>query len=451
MNRVVWTNRSVLALAADVDPVQVITSKARAVVLQAIEAGWTGPPYDPFALAEYLKIRVVARQDIAEARTVPAPQGFLIEFNPNRPAARIKYSICHELAHTLFPDCSERVRNRVTHRDASGDDWQLETLCNLGAAELLLPIGSTPSLEGGRLSMESVLETRKVHQVSAEAVMLRGVRLTDQQCCVFSCSHRQSRQEGHYIVDYAVGSRSWAAPVGSGTVLPDGTVAAECQAIGLTARGHETWEGIGSVRIECLSVPPYPNQIFPRVLGIVHTRKQAPTSRRAEITYVQGDATRPHGRGVRLLAQIVNDGAFTWGSGFSLAVRNRWPAAQRAFRHWAQADRRNLRLGSAHLADIEDDIVIASMIAQHGYGPSTKARIRYTALRTCLSSLAREAIEREATVHMPKIGSGQAGGSWSIISELVEEELCSRGIRVFVYELPFARRPAQPALEFVRL
>ena len=87
------------------------------------------PPYDPFALAEHLKIPVVARQDIPEARTVPSKQGFLIEFNPNRPRNRVKYSICHEIAHTCFPDCAERVRNRLTHEKMKGEDWQLETLC----------------------------------------------------------------------------------------------------------------------------------------------------------------------------------------------------------------------------------------------------------------------------------------------------------------------------------
>lgn len=138
-----WTNGSVKALAGDSDPVHAITERARTLAIKAIQEGWSGPPYDPFALAEYMNIAVVAREDIPEARTVPAGAGYVIEFNPNRPRSRVKYSIGHELAHTLFPDCSERVRNRVTHRDMKGDDWQLETLCNIGAAELLMPVGSS--------------------------------------------------------------------------------------------------------------------------------------------------------------------------------------------------------------------------------------------------------------------------------------------------------------------
>ena len=132
----------------DSDPVQAITERAQAKVVAAIQNGWKGPPYDPFALAEYLRVTVIAREDILEARTVPARGGYSIEFNPNRPRNRVKYSICHELAHTLFPDCAERVRNRVTHRDMKGDEWQLEMLCNIGAAEMLMPVGSTPSTRG---------------------------------------------------------------------------------------------------------------------------------------------------------------------------------------------------------------------------------------------------------------------------------------------------------------
>lgn len=448
MSPQVWTNSSVRALAGDLDPVQVITEKARGLALRAIQEGWSGPPYDPFALASYLKVPVVARQDIAEARTIPIGKGALIEFNPNRPRARIKFSICHELAHMLFPDHSERVRNRVTHRDASGDDWQLESLCNIGAAELLLPIGSSPSLEQGRLTIDGILEARKRHEVSAEAVMIRAVRLSGEQCYVFSSSHRsRTKGQDRYVLDYAVGSRAWRAGLSPGTALPESTVAANCIAIGFTAKGQETWESVGPVRVECLGVSPYPNQTHPRVLGLIHPQKKTPV-KLAEITYLQGDATLPHGGGFRLITQVINDSAFTWGAGFSLAARNKWPDAQRAFRRWAEADPRNLRLGAVHFHKIEDNLGIASVIAQHGYGPSPKPRIRYAALKTCLEVVAKIAAQHRATVHMPKIGSGQAGGSWSITREFVQEHLCSNGIRVFVYELPWGARPSQPALEF---
>ena len=442
-----WTNRSVRALAGDADPVQAITEKARALAMDAIQNGWSGPPYDPFGLAEYLKVTVIARQDIPDARTIPSRSGFVIEFNPNRPRSRVKYSICHELAHTLFPDCADRIRNRITHRDAKGDDWQLETLCNIGAAELLMPIGTAPSLEGERLTIDSIIEARRQHEVSAEAVLLRALHLTAHQCCAFSASRRSApaAKEG-YFLDYSISSRAWHADIRPGTALPENTVAAECISIGFTAKGNETWDNVGSVRVECLGVPPYPNQIYPRVLGIIRPPKQVPNEV-VEITYVRGDATRPRGSGPRIVTQVVNDSAFTWGGGFSLAARTKWPTAQHAFRSWAE--QRNLRLGNVHLADVDENLAVVSMIAQHGFGPSPKPRIRYSALKKCLEYLGNLAAERDATVHMPKVGSGQAGGSWSIIRELIQDGVCARGVKVFVYELPDGNPPhAQAALEF---
>lgn len=80
-----WTNRSVLALAQDADPIAIVIAKARALVFQAMEAGWSGPPYDPIALAGLMGIEVSPSKDVLDARTFTTGSGkFRIEFNPNR-------------------------------------------------------------------------------------------------------------------------------------------------------------------------------------------------------------------------------------------------------------------------------------------------------------------------------------------------------------------------------
>lgn len=447
--RKIWTNRSVLALAGGSDPVKVITDRARRLAMEAFQAGWSGPPYDPFALAGYRKISVVAREDILDARTVPTRSGGAIEFNPSRPRSRIKYSICHELAHTLFPDWDQRIRNRVTHSDMKGDEWQLETLCNIGAAELLMPVGSVSHLGRGRLTIDAIRQVRKEHEVSAESVLLRAVRLTTDQCCVFSSSRRShpGLPQDRYFIDYVIGSRAWPGSIAPGMLLPDETIASQCIAIGFTAKGHETWEGVGTVRLECLGVAPYPNQTYPRVLGIARPQKGLPVAV-AGIEVVQGDASHPRGRGPSVIAQIVNDSAFTWGAGFSRVLRETWPTAQRSFRDWAEKDRRNLRLGRVHAGIVNENLAVMSMIAQHGYGPSPKPRIRYAALEECLEQLGTFAASRGWTVHMPKIGSGLAGGSWNIVRELVEDTVCAKGVKVFVYELPGGPRRSHPQASF---
>jgi len=435
-----WTNPSVRSLVkhADADPIQTITEKARNLVFEAIERGWAGPPYDPVALADLLKIRVVPREDIAEARTVPSSTGFVVEFNPNRPRVRIHYSICHEIAHTLFPDCHQRVQQRLTHEKMKGDDWQLEMLCNIAASEIAMPIGSFPALREQDLSIDTVIDLRKRFDVSAEALVLRIIKLTDHQCIAYSASRTGSdlSERTPYSVNYALPSRTWANVVlPPGTQLPIESAVSECTAIGYTAKRIEDWRYAGKVKVHCLGVSPYPSQTFPRVIGLLRpTRQDAPPT--AGITYLKGDASAPRGNAPRVIAQIVNDSAFTWGGGFSLAIRRKWPEAQQAYRQWAYKNRANLSLGSVHIADAQDNLAIASMVAQRGYGPSDKPRIRYAALRACLQHLSGLAVKQKATIHMPRIGTGLAGGSWNIVSELIDDVLCRAGINVFVYDLP---------------
>lgn len=85
-----WTNPSVRKLlesSKTQDPISAITERARRVVLNAIDAGWNGPPFDPLRLADHLGLRVLATDDVRDARTVPEAgtgRGVRIEFNPNR-------------------------------------------------------------------------------------------------------------------------------------------------------------------------------------------------------------------------------------------------------------------------------------------------------------------------------------------------------------------------------
>ena len=148
-----WTHPSIHALAGQRDPVAVITERARNVVERATQDGWSGPPFDPFQLAERLGITVTPREDLLDARILAEAAGrFHIEYNPLRPKARVRYSLAHEIAHTLFPDCAKETRHRLKASTLRGDDWQLELLCNLGAAEILMPRGSFAELRRTDLS-----------------------------------------------------------------------------------------------------------------------------------------------------------------------------------------------------------------------------------------------------------------------------------------------------------
>ncbi|HJZ91139.1 MAG TPA: hypothetical protein VKE40_09720 [Gemmataceae bacterium] len=60
--------------------------------------------------------------------------------------------------------------------------------------------------------------------------------------------------------------------------------------------------------------------------------------------------------------------------------------------------------------------------------------IRYEAVAECLERVAAKALELGASVHMPRIGCGLAGGEWSKIEPLIEQRLCDRGVAVTVYD-----------------
>jgi O-acetyl-ADP-ribose deacetylase (regulator of RNase III) len=434
-----WTNESVLAMASGRDPLEAVVLKARQSVFRAIEAGWSGPPYDPFALAEFLRIPVEPRQDVIDARTICTGEGkFRIEFNPDRSPARINFSVAHEIAHTLFPDCGEAIRNRYTHTEMKANDWELELLCNVAAAEILMPPGSFRPPEDGATSIDAIIELQRRFLVSTEAVLLRIAKLADQECFVFA-SHRHER-DGSYRIDYAAASRAWPVAPRTGFRLPKDSAVTECTAIGYTAKRNEEWvPGRGRWRVECLGIAPFPEHTYPRVVGVVRPMN-ASAVHLDKIQYLRGDATAPRGDGSKIIVQVVNDKAIVWGRGFAAAVRKRWPHAQKDFTRWVLTSHSEFRAGQVRIVTVEGPLELASLVAQHGYGPSLFPRIQYSALEECLVKVAAHAKQANASVHMPRIGCGEAGGSWDIVSELIDETLCRNNIPVTVYDLPVGPR-----------
>lgn len=447
-----WTHPSVLALGEQ-DPIGAVTSRARHLVLEAMEAGWTGPPYDPSALAEYLGIRIVPTEDVIDARIYGSvTPKFTIEFNPGRPPARIRYSIAHEIAHTLFPDCAAAVRNRATHEHMAADEWQLEMLCNIAASEILVPLGSLGKAREVAPSVDKVLELRRDFQVSFEAMALRLVRITNYACFAFAARH--DSESGKYKLDYRICSPAWrSAPrLDPGFILPKESSAAECTGIGYTSKSKEKWLPSAEIwSVEYLGIPPYPGQIRPRVIGIASPLENE-TAQDFRIRYLKGNALEPRGDDQKLIVQVVNDKAMIWGAGFSKQLRNKWPHAQAEFKDWVLGAKREFKLGAAHIVRVDDSTTVVSLVAQHGFGPADHPRVRYNALATALQQVGEMANNAGASIHMPRIGSGLAGGSWEVVEEIVEETLCQQGLKVTVYDLSreVGSLQQQGSLEFKR-
>lgn len=445
-----WTNRSVRRLAGKGDPVQAVLDRVRSLILTAMDQGWSGPPFDPLALSTMLGIRVVPRADIRDARIVPQNDADLcIEYNPTRPRGRLRYSVAHEIGHTLFPDCAERIRNRSSYHDLHGDEWQLEVLCNIAAAEILMPIGTLEPKSAEAISIDRVLEMRQTFDVSTEAVLIRLMHVADVPCTAFVASRVDvGPNEGRYQIDYAIPSRGKQRQVNSGALFAPSSVVEQCKAIGFTAKGDEEVPAFGKhVHLECVGIPPYPGRTYPRVAGLFTS--QIETGSEPKLHYFKGDAIDPRGPGKKLIVQVVNDATPNWGGrGFAIALKKKWPRAQEQFKDWALSDRKNLKLGQVHATNITDEITVVSMVCQKGYGPAVQSRIRYAALAECLAKVSALASELGASVHMPRIGCGEGGGLWFIVQELIDSALVSRSIATFVYDLP--SRTAPPAAQRVQ-
>jgi len=165
------------------------------------------------------------------------------------------------------------------------------------------------------------------------------------------------------------------------------------------------------------------------------------------MTVITGDATEPAGDDNKIIAHVCNDiGA--WGKGFVVAISRRWPEPEREFRRWYDGKAGNdFGLGAVQLVRVADDTWVANIVGQHGivsrHGirvesglepASSGPPIRYEAVQRGLAAVAEHALRLNASVHMPRIGCGLAGGTWDRIEPLINEALCAHDIRTVVYD-----------------
>lgn len=198
-----------------------------------------------------------------------------------------------------------------------------------------------------------------------------------------------------------------------------------------------------------------------------------------------------------MIAHVCNDSG-GWGKGFVLALSRRWPEPEAAYRAWHRGRASNdFGLGALQTVQVERDVWVANMVGQHGVrrggngvpvrydaidaalarsgpvvritaqtrGPArTSAALssvadaprrrppppcnrahqppltgidkprRHSARRSKRQSLAHHALDLHASVHMPRIGCGLAGGEWCRVEPLVTGRLAARGVAVTVYD-----------------
>lgn len=161
------------------------------------------------------------------------------------------------------------------------------------------------------------------------------------------------------------------------------------------------------------------------------------TTEKAELKIVKGDATNPIGEGNRIIIHICNDiGA--WGAGFVLALSRKWSGPEKEYRKWSKGVYLlPFELGNVQFVKVEKDIWVANMIAQTGIRPDFRGKppVRYEAIKDCFKEVREFAGEKLASIHMPRIGCGLAGGKWEKVEEIVRKELVKYNFTVIVYDL----------------
>jgi O-acetyl-ADP-ribose deacetylase (regulator of RNase III) len=153
------------------------------------------------------------------------------------------------------------------------------------------------------------------------------------------------------------------------------------------------------------------------------------------VNFITGDATQPVGDGPKVLVHVCNDRG-GWGKGFVVAISKRWVEPEAAYRRWhTEGGDPPFELGSVQFVKVEQNVWVANLIGQHGIARSGgKPPVRYEAIQDGLARVAAFALQHQATIHMPRIGCGLAGGRWEEIEPILHTTLIDAGIAVTVYD-----------------
>lgn len=154
------------------DPFEAVRVKARRVITDYVALFGEQPPFNLKAVAS---VRGLHWSDddprfSPDSEIAPEADGrVVLRVNKSRPESRQRFSIGHEIGHTLFPEYQLAVRCRkgVDRNWAEPEDL-LETLCDVAASELMFP---NPWFRDRILALE--VTAANVAQLSADYLASR--------------------------------------------------------------------------------------------------------------------------------------------------------------------------------------------------------------------------------------------------------------------------------------
>lgn len=153
--------------------------------------------------------------------------------------------------------------------------------------------------------------------------------------------------------------------------------------------------------------------------------------------FVNGDASKAqYGKGKKIITHVCNDMGL-WGKGFVMAITDAWGKRPgKLYRQWHKAGAgAEFGLGRVQLVTLTDALDLANLVGQNGTKTGSKGPpVRYEAIALGLDAVCSWAVTHEASVHMPRIGSGLAGGEWEKIEAIIKGVIGQHDVDIYVYD-----------------
>lgn len=161
------------------------------------------------------------------------------------------------------------------------------------------------------------------------------------------------------------------------------------------------------------------------------------------INYITGDAIlSPEVARPKILFHICNN-CGQWGSGFVVPLGKKYPKARSEYLDWAETQIQPFELGNIQLVKVEQGMLVCNAIAQDNKKwVSGEPPCKFNHLETCLKKVAsfvhdkQPFFDKPISIVMPRIGCGIGQAKWEDVEKIIESQLCSTGIQVYVYTLP---------------
>jgi len=218
-----------------------------------------------------------------DAMIVPSEDGRLkiLLYRSITQHERQNFSICHEIAHTFFPDCAEFIRMRASRHEKADPEREVEVLCNIAASELLLPGDHfIVSLHEYGLALRSVIPLSEQLKASKSATIIKMVSSGIKICAAVFLEPGHRKYANKWGTDtapkmrvvYTVPSPGFGYFIPRNKSVPDDSCVYVAVGTNEVTNGREDWGILGHpvYDVEAMYLPPRDsNDLIPRVVALL--------------------------------------------------------------------------------------------------------------------------------------------------------------------------------------